>query len=56
MKNRVNLVKTTNIMTSLESRNRKVYESSRSFEKEHMKYTKKYNTLPVMCFHLRLYA
>jgi hypothetical protein len=56
MKNRVKWVKTTNIMTALESRNCKVYESFRSFEKEHLKYTKKYNTFPVMCLHLRLYV
>jgi hypothetical protein len=43
-------------MTALESRNRKIYENSRSLEKEHLKYTNKYNTVPVTCLHLRLYA
>ena len=56
MKNHVIWVKTTNIMTALESRNRKVYESSRSLEKENLKYTKKYNTFHVTCFRLRIYA
>ena len=44
MKNLVNSVKTTNIMTALESRNRKGHESSRSLEKEHLQYMKNYNT------------
>jgi len=56
MKNHVNWVKTTNIMTALESRNSKDYESYSSLEKERLKFMKKYNTFPVTCFHLRLYT
>ena len=43
-------------MTALESQNRKGYENSRFLEKEHLKYTKNYNTFPVTCFHPRLYT
>jgi hypothetical protein len=43
-------------MTALASWIRKGYGNARSLEKEHLKYTKKYNTFPVTSSHLRHYA